>query len=148
MTSSDALAALTAHFAQYSRPADYINRAHCCECEEHYLELLDVPVECLTHEHTGDGAWDPTAFLTPDAFRYYLPGLARIADSDREVWLELFVMRIGLHYTETCNADDWHAITALLEGWWCDESVPEWTRHALEGALDLSRRELRDRKLR
>jgi hypothetical protein len=134
------LAAVVRHFGQYQRPEDFIDRGHCCECDEHYNELLGVPVDALTHEHTGDGAWDPTAFLTPDAFKYYFAGLARIADGDRHAWLDQFLMRFAVHFTDSFSPEDWAITEQLLEYWWLDESLSEFQRDGLERALDVCRR--------
>jgi hypothetical protein len=123
------------HFAQYPRPDGYINAGHCCECAEHYAELLDVPVDALAKEHVGDGAWDPTCFLTPEGFRYYFPALARIAEADRD-WLEILTPRLSLWYVDAFTPDDRAFVRRLLEHWWLDDDTAEWTRLAVERALD------------
>ncbi len=133
--STDILDEIRIHFARYSRPDDYIDRAHCCECEEHYLELLDVPVDALSKEHVGDGAWDPTCFLTSDGFRYYFPGMARIADADR-FWIDIFASRLALWYVDSFSAEDRVLVRRLLEHWWLDDGTPDWERLALQRALD------------
>jgi hypothetical protein len=63
------------------RPEHFTNHEHCDECAEadaffalhtpESLGALQVPVETL-----------PLSFLTPDAFRYFLPGLLRQMDRD------------------------------------------------------------------
>jgi hypothetical protein len=123
------------HFARYTRPDDYIDRTHCCECAEHYAELLDVTVDDLRKEHVGDGAWDPTCFLTPGAFRYYFPAMARIADEDRG-WIEMLAPRLSLWYVDSFDDSDRDLVRRLLEEWWGDPQTPEWTRLAVERALD------------
>jgi len=130
-----ALARLADRFSKYERPLDFINASHCCECAEHFAALLDVPVGQLRQEHVGDGAWDPTCFLTPDAFRYYLPGMCRIATADR-YWLEMLAPRLSLWYVDSLDATDRVALKKLLEAWWLDEATPEGPRLAVERALD------------
>jgi hypothetical protein len=132
---TDLLAQVREHFAQYARPDDHIDRSHCCECAEHYAELLDVPVDALAKDHVGDGAWDPTCFLTADAFRYYFPGMARIAESDRW-WLEILAPRLSLWYVDTFSPADRALVKRLLEHWWADEDTPDSVRLGLERALD------------
>jgi hypothetical protein len=136
MASNDELLARIAeHFARYARPDDYIDRGHCCECAEHYDELLDVPVEALAKDHVGDGAWDPTCFLTAGAFRYYFPGMARVADEDRW-WLEILGPRLSLWYVDAFSAEDRVLVKEILEAWWADDATPDGPRLAVERALD------------
>ncbi len=123
------------HFARYERPADYIDAAHCDECAEHYEQLLHVPVGALTKEDVGDGGWDPTAVLTTEGFRYYFPALARIATADRD-WIESVAPRLSLWYVDCFDTADRELVRRLLEAWWLDEETPEWTRLAVERALD------------
>jgi hypothetical protein len=123
------------HFARYERPNEYIDATHCCECAEHYEELRDVTVGQLTKEHVGDGAWDPTCFLTTEGFRYYFPALVRIASADRD-WIEMLAPRLVRHYADCFSTEDRRLVRLLLEAWWADEATPEWTRLAIERALD------------
>lgn len=134
-SSAELLQLIAEHFAQYARPDGYINAAHCCECAEHYGELLDVPVEALAKEHVGDGAWDPTCMLTADAFRYYFPGMARIADEDRW-WIEILAPRLSLWYIDSFSPADRALVKELLECWWADQATPDGPRLAVERALD------------
>jgi hypothetical protein len=130
------------HFSRYERPADFINRYHCDECAEHFETLLNLPVDDLTYGHVGDGAWDPTCMLTPDGFRYYFPGIARIADQERAVGVDILVRRLALHYTDTFGRDDWLIIQELLGHWWLDERLSQFDRDGLERGLDTCRQRL------
>lgn len=105
------------HFAKYPRPDNFINRHHCDECEEHYQELLDVRVDQISYTHVENQGWDPTCFLSPDAFRYYFPGLVRIANQHRQDWLPVLVSRLGLHYVGTFSPEDRALVKGLLEYW-------------------------------
>lgn len=133
MALDDVLDEVRAHFGRYSRPDDFIDAAHCCECAEHYAELADVTVDDLAKEHVGDGAWDPTCFLTSEGFRYYFPGLARIATEDRD-WLEMLLPRLSGHYVECFSAEDLALVQRLLDEWWLDEGTSEWTRDAISNS--------------
>lgn len=123
------------HFARYDRPADYIDRAHCCECEEHYIELLDVTVDSIGYVHVENPGWDPTCFLSPAGFRHYFPGLARIADGHPDHFLEALAMRLSGHYVELFTAEERDLVRRLLEHWWTFEDISEWDRRAVERAL-------------
>ena len=125
---------LSNRFARYQRPEDYIDAGHCDECREHFEELANVLVTDLSKEHVGDGAWDPTCFLTPPAFRYYFPGLARIAEQDRD-WLEMLLPRLTIHYVDDFDPGDRELVRRLLEHWWEDEATSEWLRLAIESVL-------------
>ena len=126
---------LRTQFASYSRPDDFIDRRHCCECEEHYAELLDVPVEAFEYAHVENQGWDATCFLTPDAFRYYFPALARVAQENPLDWMQALVMRLPLHYTDSFSPHDCALTVRLLEHWWTRSDLDEATRHAIAGAL-------------
>ena len=119
----------------YEHPIDFINASHCCECAEHFEELRGVSVDELRKEHVGDGAWDPTCFLTPGGFRYYLPGMCRIATEDRQ-WLEMLAPRLSLWYVDSLDAADREVVKTLLEAWRLDGATPEGPRLAVERALD------------
>lgn len=125
------------HFGQYERPELFVNRMHCCECEEHYIELVDVPVEAISYKDVENAGWDPTCFLTPDAFKYYLPGLARIADQHPEDFLESLAMRLVIHYTETFTREDRAALLPLLEAWALRDDIDDWTRHPVMHAYEV-----------
>lgn len=136
----DPLERVASHFARYERPTDFISRYHCDECAEHFLTLLHVQVADLTWAHVGDGAWDPSCMLAPDAFKYYFPALARIADADREGWLDMLIARLPLHYTTTFTREDWLVVQDLLEYWWLDEGLSQFVRDGIERGLDVCRR--------
>lgn len=125
---AEILEAIQAHFSQYHRPADFINRRHCDECEAHYRELLEVTVEQLQYKHLENQGWDPSCFLSPDGFRYCFPGLARIADQHRADWLGVLLSRLGLHYLDTFSPQDRTLVQQLLRYWWLQEDVSEWDR--------------------
>lgn len=133
---TDILERIQAHFAQYGRPPDYINRHHCSECEAHYQELLEVPVEKIEYRHVENPGWDPTCFLSSEGFRYYFPGLARIADQHREDWLGVLVSRLGGWQVESFSAEDRALVRALLEQWFLCEDVSEWDRTDIGRVLE------------
>jgi hypothetical protein len=121
-------------FAAYPRPVDYIDQDHCDECAEHYQTLLDVAPADLTKDHVGDGAWDPSCFLTADAFRHYFPGLARIAVADRG-WLAMLAPRFGLWYVDSFDTGDRRLTRRWLEALWLDPGTDERQREDIELAL-------------
>lgn len=121
-------------FAAYPRPADYIDRDHCDECAEHYETLLHLPPAELTKDHVGDGAWDPTCFLTADGFRHYLPGMLRIALADRD-WLAMLAPRFGLWYVDSFDAGDRQLVRQWLEALWLDPGTSDAQRGDVELAL-------------
>lgn len=69
-------------FAACPRPAHFTNRSHCAECAEHDDTLLARTPDTLTSDDVGNPCWSPIAFLSPEGFAYYLPGLARLALDD------------------------------------------------------------------
>lgn len=134
-TPPDLLNEIRQHFSRYARPADFIDRGHCCECEEHYQELIGTTAETIAYEHVQNAGWDPTCFLSPGGFRYYFPGLARIADQHREDFLEALVMRLNGHFDQLFTESERSLVGRLLEAWWLDETISDWNRAAVEQAL-------------
>ena len=135
MTELESLARqIEVRFAAYRRPENYINRDHCDECAEHYETLQDVSALELNKEHVGDGAWDPSCFLTADAFRHYFPGLIRIAMDDRE-WLSMLAPRFGLWYVDSFDSRDRQLARQWLEALWLDTDTDESQRVDIELAL-------------
>ena len=61
------------------RPARFTDSGHCCECAEHDAALRAATPGTIGLETLGNPGWDPICFITPEGFRYYLPGLARLA---------------------------------------------------------------------
>lgn len=121
-------------FATYARPDDFINRNHCDECAEHFETILDVSPAELTKDHVGDGAWDPTCFLTADGFRHYFPGMVRIAMEDRH-WLAMLAPRFGLWYVESFDASDRLLVRQWLEALWLDAATNDEQRRDVELGL-------------
>jgi hypothetical protein len=131
------LAEIRRQFAPYERPTDFIDGNHCCECAEHYAELEDVPVDDIDYRHVANAGWDPTCFLTPEAFRHYFPGLARIAEEHPEDFMLTLVMRLPVHFAESFSADDRAVVGRLLESWWLRDDLDELTRNHIEHAIEL-----------
>ena len=86
------------------RPDHFTNHEHCDECAEadaffashtpESLGVLEVPVETL-----------PLSFLTPDAFRYFLPGLLQQLDRDPRAAADIvFQLENRLHTLSTYDA--------------------------------------------
>lgn len=66
-------------FSEVERPQHFTNHQHCCECQEHDDELQPFTPRTVTREALGHMGWDPITFCTVEGFRYFLPGLIRIA---------------------------------------------------------------------
>ncbi len=79
MTDADVLKVVEAAFASQARPGHFTNFRHCEECAEHDEVLRSRTKESLTVADVGNPGWDPICFVTDEGFRYYFPGLARLA---------------------------------------------------------------------
>jgi hypothetical protein len=132
----DIIREIQTHFSQYKRPENYINRFHCQECEEHYQELLEVSADQISYTHVENPGWDPTCFLSPDAFRYYFPGLVRIAEQHRQDWLPTLVGRLGVHFVDSFSREDRALVKRVLEYWWLCEDITEWDRTDMGRVLE------------
>lgn len=64
-------------FAEAPRPRQFTSR-HCDECIDHDETMKSFDNETLTPKVLENPGWDPRCFLTPEAFRYFMPGLVRI----------------------------------------------------------------------
>lgn len=79
-------------FREAERPDHFTNYQHCDDCAAHDETLRQLSVGKLRLEHVGNPAIDPISFVTEEAFRYLLPGLAQIAIAWPE---EYFVRFLG-----------------------------------------------------
>jgi hypothetical protein len=62
------------------RPVQMVrNPGHCDECTEHEGTMQAVTPETVSLDQVGGLAWDPVCYLTDEAWRYFVPGLARLA---------------------------------------------------------------------
>lgn len=65
-------------FQDCLRPAHFTDYQHCEECAEHNQTLASRTPDSITLQEVGNPGWDPICFVSPEGFRYYLPGLARL----------------------------------------------------------------------
>lgn len=85
MTTEEALARLRAAFAEVPRPEAFTRGTCCCaECAEHAETLAAHTPETMTMEAFGLPAWDPVCMASDEAFRWFLPGMARLALQTRD----------------------------------------------------------------
>lgn len=71
------------------RPEHFTDYRHCGECAEHDQTLSSRTPDSITLDELGNPGWDPICFVSPEGFRYYLPGLARLVleePTDRHDW--------------------------------------------------------------
>ncbi len=66
-------------FAHCERPEHFTDYEHCPECAEHDALLLSRDNESLRIDDVGNECWDPLCFVNSDGFKYFFPGLARLA---------------------------------------------------------------------
>lgn len=74
----DYIARATELFSAVERPEHFTHYQHCCECAEHDATLQQRDPQSLRYEDLNPG-WDPICFVTDAGFRYYFPGLVRLA---------------------------------------------------------------------
>lgn len=73
------LAVVAEAFGRAERPEHFTNYQHCGECLEHDELLRARDPETIGIEDVGSMAWNPITMAAPQAFAYFLPGLARLA---------------------------------------------------------------------
>jgi hypothetical protein len=75
MKVTDAIAAIDRAFARAERPEHFTNFTHCCECSEEDIRWSEMTPEMLAVERYPETLG--IAFLTREAFHYFMPALAR-----------------------------------------------------------------------
>jgi hypothetical protein len=78
-TDAEVLALIEEAFGGVPRPEHFTDHPGCCESAEHDAVLMSRDRETLVIEDVGSQAWNPITMATPEAFRYYMPALARLA---------------------------------------------------------------------
>lgn len=94
-------------FGKARRPKHFTS-LHCDECIEHDEEMRPFNNDTLTLKPLGHPGWNPICFLTPEAFRYFMPGLIRIqieelmtpAEQNHGFW-NLFLIDYSLSAAES-----------------------------------------------
>jgi len=86
-TDAEVLQDVTRVFGGLPRPAKFTDHPGCSECEEHDETLQAHTIDSLTVNEIGGAGWNPITMCTPDAFRYWMPALARLAlDPEDDTW--------------------------------------------------------------
>lgn len=99
------------------RPAQMVrNPGHCDECTEHEGTMQAVTPETVSLEQVGNLAWDPVCYLTDEAWRYFMPGLARLALGRGDGYhLDQFLYHLESGRIDCLNAEQCRALSALLD---------------------------------
>ena len=121
-------------FSRYAKPSNYIKREHCAECEEHYQALSGIDRSTLHYAHVENQGWDPTCFLVPEAYRHFLPSLARIADQHRD-WILPFVSRLEGYQCENLSTAEVACLRKLLLRWNNSPDVMGYEKMMIERLL-------------
>ena len=113
----NALAAIEKEFADIEKPKHFTNYRHCDECAEHDETLLNATRETISLNELGSPAWDPICFVTnPEAFKYYLPAMARLAAGrGNEFYLDQFLFHLNAERIRFISASGRKAIADYLE---------------------------------
>jgi hypothetical protein len=117
----DALAMINAAF-EVSRPAHFVrDPKHCEECAGHEETLTRLWPETISLVDVGNANWDPLSFATDEAFRYFIPGLARIAlGTGRDYYFGQFVSHLlAPGRIDSFNRTQKDAIKAFLDLAYC-----------------------------
>lgn len=120
------LAQIDAAFADAKRPAQFTDRMHCCECQEHDDTLRAAPRELITRDALGHAGWDPICFSSAAGTAYLFPALARYAMAP-PLWpqFDWYADQLLFHLTsggkfntlhEHCSSPQRAAVAAML-GW-------------------------------
>jgi len=99
------------------RPAQMVrNPGHCDECAEHEVTMQAVTPETVSLDQVSSPAWDPVCYLTDEAWRYFSPGLARLALGRGDgYYLDQFLFHLESGRVECLDARQCRAIATLLD---------------------------------
>lgn len=117
MTRDEVLAAIDAAFREEPRPAHFVREPnHCEECADHEAVLQATSREVISLAEVGNPGWDPLCYVTDDAFRHLLPGLARLAlGSGDDYYLDQFLFHLETGRINALNPAQAQAVAALLD---------------------------------
>ena len=110
-----------------NRPSDYIDIHHCEECEEHYNELRPYASESLPYSAIENIGWDPTCFLSPLGFRYYLSALIRLSNENHD-WIDTLMSRLTGYQRPGLTPNDLEIVRLILVRWNCDSTIDAATK--------------------
>jgi len=112
----EALARIESAFGECPRPEHFTEWQHCCECAEHDAELAAHTPETIGLAELGNAGWDPICFATPEAYLYYLPGLARLAlGRAPDYYLEQFLFHLNADRSAILTPTQREAVRRFLE---------------------------------
>ncbi len=117
MDQKQALAAIDRVFGGLPRPEPLIrNPNHCCECAEHEETLSVVTPETIGLEQVGSPAWDPVCYLSDAGYRYFMPGLARLALGTGEAYyLDQFLFHLDSGRVDVLSESEKKAVATFLD---------------------------------
>lgn len=79
MTDNEIIDVVTSAFRNTRRPTTFTSSHHCPECREHEELFQGRDRERITIQDLEYCGYHPLIHLNPEAFRYYLPALVRLA---------------------------------------------------------------------
>jgi hypothetical protein len=76
---TDVLVAIRRAFADVPRPEQFTDCRHRSDRAEHEETLRAHTPDTISLEQVGNAGWDPICFVSIEGFKYFMPGLARLA---------------------------------------------------------------------
>ncbi|MFN0093918.1 MAG: hypothetical protein ACKVVT_03965 [Dehalococcoidia bacterium] len=112
-----ALVGLVGDLFRHPRPAKMTGDCRCDECEEHEETLQGLTPETVSLAELGSAAWDPVCMANAEAYRYFLPGLVRLAlaGHGEEYYLDQFLFHLESRERLFRDAQERAAIRSVLE---------------------------------
>ncbi len=117
MDKDQVLADIDRVFGDLPRPEPLCrNPNHCCECAEHEEVLQSVTPQTIGLEQVGSPAWDPICYVSDAGFRYFMPGLSRLAlGSGDAYYLDQFLFHLDSGRVDILNEEEKKAVAQLLD---------------------------------
>ena len=123
-------------FTEIPKPIDYIDKDHCEECNDHFNELSQYTSKSLPYSIIENPGWDPTCFLTPLGFRYYITGLIRLSNGHHE-WIETLISRLTGYQRPGLNTNDLHIVSLVMLEWLKDSTIGTEDKILIKNYLSL-----------
>lgn len=80
-----------------SKPEHFTNFAHCEECLDHDLTLVNSDVDSIGFDELGHPSWDPICYVETEGFIYYFPAFVRLClnNNSEQSYISQFLFHLS-----------------------------------------------------
>ncbi len=110
---TDVLAEIRRAFADVPRPEQFTDCRQSSDRAAHEETLRAHTPDTISLEEVGNAGWDPICFVTIEGFKYFMPGLARLALA--RGYIAEFLFQLNDDRIAGFTNEQWRATLRLLE---------------------------------